>query len=159
VEVKRSSDTRIRREVVGQLLEYAAHASAYLSAERLRGRFEAYLLEKGSNPDEVLRQFLGGDADPETFWNLVETRLRAGQLRLVFVADEIPPELRRVVEFLNRQMASTEVLAVEVKQYVGQGLTTLVPRVLGQTIKPSASGSNCCVVSTRFPGSLSPRTP
>jgi len=159
VEVKRSSDTRIRREVVGQLLEYAAHASAYLSAERLRGRFEAHLLEKGSNPDEVLRQFLGGDADPETFWNLVETRLRAGQLRLVFVADEIPPELRRVVEFLNRQMASTEVLAVEVKQYVGQGLTTLVPRVLGQTIKPSASGSNCCIALTRFPGSLSPRTP
>ena len=27
VEVKRSSDTRIRREVVGQLLEYAANAT------------------------------------------------------------------------------------------------------------------------------------
>src|SRR5690606_20383869 len=132
VEVKRSSDTRIRREVVGQLLEYAAHAATYLSAERLRGRFEAGLTEKGCDPDEVLQEFLGADADPQQFWQWVETHLRAGRMRLVFVADEIPPELRRVVEFLNRQMASTEVLAVEVKQYVGQGLTTLVPRVLGQ---------------------------
>jgi hypothetical protein len=29
VEVKRSSDTRARREVVAQLLEYAANATAY----------------------------------------------------------------------------------------------------------------------------------
>ena len=52
---------------------------------------------------------------------------------MVFVADEIPPELRRVVEFLNEQMDPAEVLAVEVKQYVGQGMKTLVPRVIGQT--------------------------
>lgn len=29
IEVKRSSDTRIRREIVGQMLDYAANASAY----------------------------------------------------------------------------------------------------------------------------------
>src|SRR4051812_28302413 len=34
VEVKRSSDTRIRREVVGQMLDYAANATHW-SAERL----------------------------------------------------------------------------------------------------------------------------
>jgi hypothetical protein len=33
VEVKRSSDLRIRREVVGQMLDYAAHAVAYWTAE------------------------------------------------------------------------------------------------------------------------------
>jgi hypothetical protein len=54
-------------------------------------------------------------------------------VRLIFVADEIPPELRRVVEFLNRQMDPAEVLAIEVKQFVGETLKTLVPRVLGQT--------------------------
>ena len=54
-------------------------------------------------------------------------------MRLVFVADEIPSELQRVVEFLNTQMTPAEVLAIEVKQYVGEGLRTLVPRVIGQT--------------------------
>jgi hypothetical protein len=38
-----------------------------------------------------------------------------------------------VVEFLNTQMSPAEVLAVEIRQFVGEGLKTLVPRVLGQT--------------------------
>src|SRR5207248_11699537 len=33
IEVKRSSDTRIRREVVGQMLEYAANAVVYWDVE------------------------------------------------------------------------------------------------------------------------------
>jgi hypothetical protein len=37
------------------------------------------------------------------------------------------------VEFLNRQMVETEVLAVEIHQFVGQNLRTLVPRVIGRT--------------------------
>lgn len=38
VEVKRSSDTRIRREVIGQMLDYAANAVVYWPADRLRER-------------------------------------------------------------------------------------------------------------------------
>lgn len=41
VEVKRSSDTRIRREVVGQMLDYAANAVSYWSIEKIRERFES----------------------------------------------------------------------------------------------------------------------
>ena len=51
----------------------------------------------------------------------------------MFVADAIPPELRRIVEFLNGQMNPAEVVAVEVPQFVGQGLKALVPRLVGQT--------------------------
>ncbi len=40
----------------------------------------------------------------ETFWQQVGSNLHAGRLRLLFVADEIPPQLRRIVEFLNQQM-------------------------------------------------------
>src|SRR5206468_2184515 len=70
---------------------------------------------------------------PDTFWQNVRTNLQAGRIRLIFVADEIPTELLRVVEFLNSQMTPAEVLAVEIRQYVGSGLRTLVPRLLGQT--------------------------
>jgi hypothetical protein len=52
---------------------------------------------------------------------------------MVFVADVIPAELRRIVEFLNEQMDPAEVLAVEIRQFVGEGMKTLVPRVMGQT--------------------------
>jgi len=52
---------------------------------------------------------------------------------MVFVADVIPAELQRIVEFLNGQMDPAEVLAVEVRQFTGQGQTAMVPRVFGQT--------------------------
>jgi hypothetical protein len=55
-------------------------------------------------------------------------------VRLIFVSDQIPSELRRVIEFLNERMSPTEVLGIEIKQYVGDGdLKTLVPRMVGQT--------------------------
>ena len=63
----------------------------------------------------------------------MKTNLQPGRVRLLFIADEIPTELRRVVEFLNSQMDPAEVLAIEVKQFVGENLKTLVPRVVGQT--------------------------
>ena len=88
-----------------------------------------------TNSEEVLATFLETDAEGEAseFWTKVKTNLQAGKVRLVFVADGIPPELRRIVEFLNEQMVAAEVLAVEVRQYRGDGLRTLVPRVYGKT--------------------------
>src|SRR5205807_643393 len=60
--------------------------------------------------------------------------LFAGRIRLLFVADKIPIELQRVVEFLNEQMDPAEVLAIELRLFSGAGgLRTLVPTVYGQT--------------------------
>ena len=133
VEVKRSSDTRIRREVVGQMLEYAANAVAYWPIEQVRATFEARCEVEGTDPDEQLGLVLGTDFDVDGFWHNVKSNLQAGRIRLLFVADKISSELRRIVEFLNEQMDPAEVLAVEIKQFVGLGVKTLVPRVIGQT--------------------------
>lgn len=133
VEVKRGTDTRIRREVVGQMLDYAANAVVYWPVEEIRAKFEATCAARRADPEAELAGLIGDDADPAEFWQRVKTNLQAGRVRLLFVADEIPPELRRVVEFLNEQMDPAEVLAVEIRQFVGQGMKTLVPRVLGQT--------------------------
>jgi len=80
-----------------------------------------------------LRDELGVDPDCDAFWAKVKINLQAGRIRMLFVADHIPPELRKVVEFMNVQMRPTEVLAVELRQYQGGGLRTLAPIVLGQT--------------------------
>lgn len=136
VEVKRSSDTRIRREVIGQMLDYAANGLAYWPVEKLRALFEADCEVRGCDPAVRLQQFLADEAlDVDSFWLKVKDNLQAGRIRMVFVADEIPPELRRVVEFLNAQMDPAEVLAVAVRQYVGEGLRTLVPQLVGRTAK------------------------
>ena len=72
-------------------------------------------------------------------------------MRLVFVADEIPVELRRVVEFLNQQMDPAEVLAVEVKQYVGrENLRALVPRLIGQMVEAQQKKSAAARAGKRW---------
>ena len=133
VEVKRSTDTRIRREVIGQMLDYAANAVVYWGIEHVRAHYESNCAANGIDAEQQLIDFLAGRCEPEAFWMKVKTNLEAGKVRMVFVADIIPPELQRIVEFLNTQMNPAEVLAVQIKQYTGQGLKTLVPRVIGLT--------------------------
>lgn len=138
VEVKRSSDSRIRREVVGQMLDYAANAVSYWSVERIQSHFEANCEKNEVDPQHELFDRLETDAEYEQYWQDVKTNLHAGRIRMLFVADEIPFELKRIIEFLNEQMNPAEVLAVEIKQYVGQEQQTLVPRVIGQLSKAQA---------------------
>ena len=133
VEVKRSSDTRIRREVIGQMLDYAANAVVYWPVEKLRGAFETRCARQNLDPEAEFARVLPEVTEEEAFWHQAKTNLQAGRVRLVFVADVIPPELRRVVEFLNEQMDPAEVLAIEVRQYISGELRTLVPSVVGQT--------------------------
>jgi hypothetical protein len=132
VEVKRSTDTRIRREVVGQMLDYAANGVRYWPAESLRAQFAHTMSADPAAADLAVEGFAEG-LSADQFWHAVGDHLQAGRMRLLFVADEIPAELRRIIEFLNEQMARVEVLGVEVRQYVGGDLRTLVPRVIGMT--------------------------
>jgi hypothetical protein len=143
VEVKRSSDTRGRREVVAQMLDYAANAKTSFSPERMAAWLEDAARARGTSAAQALLDTLGVE-DPDAFWTTVATNLDAERFRLVFVSDVIPRELRRIIEFLNGQMARTQVLGIEVKQYVDHKgrHQTVVPRVIGniETTKPTKRG-------------------
>ena len=134
VEIKRGSSSEIRRTIMGQLLEYAAHASENWTAEELRDAFERQVGEQGRDARDELASLLQTDGEPDVdgFWKDVSTNLAAKRLRLLFVADDIPDPLARVVAFLNEQMPGIEVLAVEIKRFHGKSAQTLVPRVIGR---------------------------
>lgn len=129
VEVKRQSDTRIRREVVGQMLDYAANSVAYWPADDIRAHFEL----KNEDPQRAMLDLLGPDADTEKFWLSVKTNLQAGRVRMLFVAEQIPDELRRIIEFLNSQMDPAEVLALELRRFQQDQLQTIISAVFGKT--------------------------
>jgi hypothetical protein len=135
VEVKRRGDTRLRREVVGQMLDYAANAASYWTADSIRVVYKQTCAEGHLDPGEHLRETFPSVSDPEAFWQSVRTNLDAGRLRLIFLADEIPSELRAIVEFLNRQMSPAIVQAVEVSQYTGSDGEgqTLLAKLIGDT--------------------------
>ncbi len=80
---------------------------------------EAGSLDEG---DARLARFLEINDTPEQaeeisrFWQRVEANLRQGNVRLLFVADSLPKELRRLIEFLNEQFTNVEVLGLELRQ-------------------------------------------
>lgn len=133
VEVKRSTDTRIRREVIGQILDYAANATAYWSIDVLENLFNQSCEVLSEDPEVKLAEFLGDQQETSDFWDKVDSNLKAGKIRMLIVADIIPKELVRIIEFLNEQMSPADILGLEIKQYVGENLKTLVPKVVGQT--------------------------
>lgn len=136
VEVKRATDTRARREVVAQMLDYAANGVAYWPISEFVSAFEESCELDGVLPEERIVEFLQGSGDPDAFWRQVESNLKAGRIRMVFVADVIAEELSRIVEFLNEQMRSAEVLAIEIAHFSADtGVATLVPRLIGDTTR------------------------
>ena len=60
-EVKRGSNRELRRTIVGQLLEYAAHAAQTWTADELRRTFE----ESNDDPDAILAELLQVDGEPD----------------------------------------------------------------------------------------------
>lgn len=145
VEVKRAVDTRLRREVVGQLLDYAANGNAYWKAGVIAESFAATAAQAGHDPDLKLAEFLAGAMEPDAFWEQVDANFTAGRMKLVFVADAIPRELARIVEFLNEQMRA-EVRAVELSWFTGGGVTALAPRVIGRTERAVAGKVGSIVI-------------
>jgi hypothetical protein len=136
VEVKRATDTRSRREVVAQMLDYAANATEHWPVDKMRAMLAERCERAGLISADEIERLVGMEHDEEEFWSRAHANLREGRIRMLFVADRIPPSLQRIVEFLNRQMSPAEVLAVEVKQFtsnIDATLKTLVPRVIGQT--------------------------
>ncbi len=111
VEDKLSRNPEIRRKIVGQAIEYAANVSSTWSADRIRDRLEQGRDEESESVLELLEY--GGAGD---FWQRVSNNLKAGALRIVFVADSIPRELKLTIEFLNRVTDPLEVAGIEVRQ-------------------------------------------
>ena len=137
VEVKRASDTRARREVVAQMLIYAANASEYWPIDRMRefhaSRCAAHLTPPGGRDIQPAGTRFGhrgvfGLGPPRTCVMDVSA-CSLWQTRFLRHCSELWSSL-------NRQMNPAEVLAVEIRQFTsatGANLRTLVPRVLGQT--------------------------
>ena len=126
--VLKRSDMPFRVEIVGQLLDHAANAAEYWPIDRIKANFEATCRRQQQEAKTVLADHLKGGNEPDVFWEALESNLRWGRIRLVFVADEIPIELRRMIDLLNTQMGRIQVFGIEFKRFEGAGQTTFVSR-------------------------------
>ncbi len=136
VECKRFADTRARREVVGQMLEYAANGHHYWNRDQFQQLAEQSARARGMTLEEALQQAqvdINDEADVKDFFARAEENLRQGHIRLIFFLEEAPFELKSIVDFLNKQMERSEVLLVEARQYELEGTRVVVPTLFGYT--------------------------
>jgi hypothetical protein len=136
VETKQSSNREIRRQIVGQMLDYAANAVKYWQIKDIQNVYERQCAKNHKEPVTNLGDALGIDIDYDVFWQNVNSNLEDRNIRMLFVSDEIPLELQSITEFLNENTKDEiQILCIEVKQYIGEKVKLLVPRVIGLTAK------------------------
>ena len=122
IETKLATNDDIRRKVVGQILEYAAHLWGQ-DFEWLDNKVREKL---GSSLSECFQDVKGWVK--ENFEESVTNKLQEGSFKLVIVVDKVTEELRRITEFtIKRGLA---IYPVELRYFRDVGGTeVLVPRV------------------------------
>jgi hypothetical protein len=125
VEVKLAKNPEIHRQVVAQVVDYAS-ALARITVDELDQSLGGVL-------EDALRSFSLDDDDGSGFercWQTCGTALRAGDVRLEVVVDDAPPDLIRMLRFLNGRGALDVRLTAVTKHTDMDGTTVLVPSVL-----------------------------
>lgn len=131
VECKRCNDSRSRREVIGQMFEYAANGHHYWDSARMQAFATA-----SNGGETALRTRLDemrpeAEDSPESYFSLVERNLRSGKMRLIFFLEDSPLELRSMVEFLSGQLQDTQIFLVEARQFEQGSSRIVVPWLFG----------------------------
>lgn len=144
-ECKLQGNAGIRREVVGQVFEYAGALDA-MSFRDFTARVESRL---GGELDAALAAIAGEEWDRGVWADQVSSALETGKFRVVIAADKIGSALKKTVLYLNSH-TSLAVLAVELhRQRIGE-IEVLVPTVFAdeqarQKVPPAAASSTAAV--------------
>jgi len=133
IECKRFLDTRSRREVVAQMIDYAANGQHYITKEDFMKMLNENASSQSINENELIKSFSPQFSDADSFCQQAHQNLRDGVVRLVFFLEDSPYELRSIVDFLNKQMTKTDVLIVEARIFQHDTIRIVVPVLFGFT--------------------------
>jgi hypothetical protein len=130
IEVKLAKNAEARRAVVAQVLAYAAFLHG-LDAATLEGDvLRAGLRDRGYESIQAAAAAVDqeGAFDTHAFQEGLEESLASGTFRLVLVLDEAPPELVRLVGYLEHVGGDLVIDLVTVSSYRIGGSQVLVPQ-------------------------------
>lgn len=152
-ECKLAANPGARREVVGQLLEYAG-ALQSMTFEEFSDRFAA---RAGRSLVDAVAEIAGEDFDDDSFETQVAENLEAGRFRLVFAVDTITEALKQTVVYLNDHLDGS-VLALELAYLRDGEVEMLLPAVYGEESaerkkrarRPPVADADAVVVAARI---------
>jgi hypothetical protein len=133
VECKLWRNPEGRREVVGQILDYAKELSRWSSSDLQRE--VSRRLKREGNPLLDLVREAGHDVDEADFNDALTLNLRRGRFLLLIVGDGIREGVEAIAEYLQAHAGLHFTLGlVELPIYSGpDGIRLIVPRVLART--------------------------
>lgn len=135
IECKLANNPEIKRKVIGQILEYAAHLWR-MKYDDFDNRIEKL---RGKSLADLINDSVAGDWDEENFRNGITESLAKGSFILIIVVDEINDELKRIIRYLNECSESAFSLhALEMSQFHADKIEVLVPHLYGLSTKPPA---------------------
>ncbi len=130
VECKLAANPQIRREIIGQMFDYASalwKMDIDDFASRWRDRTKNSLFREDSDEGPALK-------------SRVATNLSDGRFRIVLAVDAINPELKRIVEYLNAMSGpATSIIAVSYSRMKDQETEILMPRIYGEELAEAKS--------------------
>jgi len=131
VECKLGSNPEIWREIVGQIVAYAAAMSSWTADDLAASWLTTTKHELLASALELAER-VGAPFDQLDFVRQLGAALSAGRFRLVLAVDHATAELKRIIEFLNRRTADDlQVLCVEF-DYIADGeVEVLIPNHFG----------------------------
>jgi hypothetical protein len=135
VETKLLQNPESGREALGRIIEYAANAFECWGDGKAKVRAIEFWNARGKNVDDIIMEEFGAEGfDMVTFWSTVDQNISNGYIRLIIATDELRPELRKMIEYLSKEMHNANILALELKCY-GIHLQDLAlePGLKGQT--------------------------
>lgn len=133
VECKLASNPQIRREVVGQMFDYASRLWK-MDVEDFAAKWLART-SHSLNLDEADGEFSVRES--------LARNLADGRFRIVLAVDAINPALKRMIEYLNTMAGpETSVIAVEYSRLKQGSVEILMPHVYGQELAEAKSARN-----------------
>ena len=129
VECKLAANPQVRREIIGQVLDYASR-KWQLSVDE----FDAQWTKRTTVS-------LFGDSEIGIVRRAeLETVLSEGRFRIVLAVDEISDDLRRIVEYLNTiTLPEVAVIAVAYRRMIDGEVEIITPAIFGQELADSKS--------------------
>jgi hypothetical protein len=145
IEIKLKKNAEARRAVVAQVLTYAA-SLAELDRDYLEQTLLApYLIKHGFTTlaDAMSSEDQSGEFQTDRFNDAIDQGLREGSFRLVLVLDEAPPELVRLVGYLESVTDKLTIDLIAVSSFDVNGSQLVVPRRIdpGHEYQPAKSQS------------------
>ncbi len=126
------ADPSMSRAWMGMTIEILSTWFSSMNFKDLRAQMEGYWTTSNRRATQIIHELWPEGRTLDAFWENIQLRMEASHLRFVLAMPHVPPALASMLEFLNSQMLSVQVMGLELRLFGDEASSMLlVPRIVG----------------------------